>query len=131
MLFTTRAVAGDFDNMLTTGRWPIARADLATTVILEGAGHTTPRRPGSARIVSYRNTVVEVEATSPDGGWLVLNDVWHPWWAASVDGKTVPLLRANVLFRAVALPPGRHRVVFRLEPLRGVAEDLGRRLGLP
>ena len=68
--------------------------------------------PGNVRIVSYRNTEVILEADSPDGGWVVLNDLWHPWWFAEVDGKPAEILRANVLFRAVAVPPGRHRVRF-------------------
>jgi uncharacterized membrane protein YfhO len=50
----------------------------------------------------------------------VLNDVWHPYWIAEVDGQEAPILRANVMFRAVAIPEGRHQVTFRFEPLRGV-----------
>ena len=85
--------------------------DLRTTVLLEtAAARPAPvrARPGRVRIVSYRNTEVVLEADSPDGGWVVLNDLWHPWWFAEVDGKPAEILRANVLFRAVAVPPGRH-----------------------
>jgi hypothetical protein len=60
-----------------------------------------------------------VEADSPAGGWVVLNDVWQPWWFADVDGAPAEMLRANVLFRAVAVPPGRHRVRFTFRPLAG------------
>ena len=71
------------------------------------------------RIASYRNTEVVLEADSPDGGWVVLNDLWHPWWFAEVDGKPAEILRANVLFRAVAVPPGRHVVRFTFRPIAG------------
>ena len=50
---------------------------------------------------------------------MVLNDVWHPWWEAEVDGEAAELLRANAIFRAVAVPPGRHEVRFLFRPLRG------------
>ena len=85
-----------------------------------------PRRRGPARssIVSYRNTEVVLEADSPDGGWVVLNDVWHPWWFAEVDGRPAEILRANVLFRAVAVPPGRHKVRFTFRPLAGALAQL-------
>ena len=71
------------------------------------------------RISTYHNTEVVLEADSPDGGWVLLNDLWHPWWFAEVDGKPVPILRANVLFRAVAVRPGRHTVRFRFRPVAG------------
>ena len=94
--------------------------DLSSTVLLESALPTDgPRRSGQVSIVSYQNTEVTLEVDSPDGGWAVLNDVWHPWWYADLDGKPAQLLRANVLFRAVAVPPGHHEVRFTFRPLQG------------
>jgi hypothetical protein len=78
------------------------------------------------RIVSYRNTEVTLEADSLDGGFLVLNDLWHPWWFAEVDGTPTLILRANVLFRAVAVPPGRHTVRFTFRPMAGAWAQLGK-----
>jgi hypothetical protein len=127
VLFATEAKAADFARLLADGVWP--DADLHSTVLLErppAAGAATPRRPGSVRIASYRNTEVTLEADSPDGGWLVLNDLWHPWWFAEVDGKPAEILRANVLFRAVAVAPGRHAVRFRFRPLAGAKAQLGK-----
>ena len=65
-----------------------------------------------------------IEADSPDGGWVVLNDVWHPWWRAAVDGAAAPIERANVLFRAVAVPPGRHVVRMTFQPFAGAFNQL-------
>jgi hypothetical protein len=118
VLFATEARSADFARMLADGRWP--DADLRTTVLLEDAPAAQPqRRPGRVRIVSYRNTEVVLEVESPDGGWAVLNDLWHPWWFAEIDGRPTALLRANVLFRAVAVPPGRHTVRLSFRPLAG------------
>ena len=82
------------------------------------------RRPGSAAIRSYGKTRVVIDVDSPDGGWVVLNDVWQAWWRATVDGRERPVLRANVLFRAVEVPPGRHTVDFAFRPLRGAWDEL-------
>lgn len=118
-LFATEARGADFARMLADGAWP--QVDLNTTVLLARppAASPNPRRPGRVRIARYTNTEVVLDADSPDGGWVVLNDLWHPWWFAEVDGRPAEILRANVLFRAVAVPPGRHTVRFRFRPVAG------------
>ncbi len=127
VLFATEAKSASFAQMLQDGIWP--NVDPRTTVLLEKAPAAERQRPpGRVRILSYANTEVVVEADSPAGGWVVLNDLWHPWWFAEVDGKAAEILRANVLFRAVAVPPGRHMLRFVFRPLAGaLAQVTGRR----
>jgi hypothetical protein len=123
VLFATQDLKADFERLLTDGAWP--GVDLRSTVLLENAAEVSALRPpGTAKIVSYRNTEVVVEAASPSGGWVVLNDPWHPWWFAEIDGRPTELLRANVLFRAVAVPPGQHVVRFTFRPLAGAWAQL-------
>lgn len=127
VLFATRARAAVFDDILATGRWP--DFDPATAVLLSlppASGDN--RRPGTARISRYGQNRVEIDADSPDGGYVVLNDVWHPWWRAWVDGRPAEIERANVVFRAVAVTPGRHRVVMEFRPLDGMRHAIAERL---
>jgi len=124
VLFATSSARADFDAIVATGQWP--SVDFAQTVLLESASDSgVLLRPGQVRIESFTNTEVVVAADSPDGGWVVLNDLWHPWWIAEIDGAEVPLLRANLLFRAVAVGPGPHRVRFALQPISGALRELG------
>jgi len=103
--------------------WP--DVDPRRVVLLD---HVPPASPpggdGSARILDYENTEVDIEADAPSGGFLVVNDAWHPWWRAEVDGKPAEILKANVIFRAVQVGPGRHRVHFVFEPFRGAWDEL-------
>jgi len=51
-------------------------------------------------------------AEAPAPCWLVVTDTWYPGWTATLDGKPVPVQRANYAMRAVRLPAaGRHTVV--------------------
>lgn len=122
VLFATESQIADFETIVKTGKWP--QFDPAATVLLDSGPAMPSRQPGSARIAVYSNTRVVIEADSPDGGYVVLNDIWQPWWFATLDGSDTAILKANVLFRAVAVPAGRHTVTFAFEPLRGAMKQL-------
>jgi hypothetical protein len=81
---------------------------------------------GFATIAHYENTIVDIDVTAARAGFVLLNSAWHPWWHAAVDGKTTPVLKANVLFRAVQVPAGRHRVRFEFEPVAGALAEIAR-----
>jgi hypothetical protein len=53
---------------------------------------------------------------SPNPGYLVMADVWYPGWQSFVDGRQTPILKANYLFRAIALPEGEHEVIIAFKP---------------
>jgi hypothetical protein len=59
---------------------------------------------------------LELDVTAPDAGQVVILQAYSTDWKAEVDGRTVAVAPANVLFQAVAVPPGRHRVSLRFEP---------------
>jgi len=137
VLFATHAQKANFEAIIKTGIWP--NINFQTTVLLEqiiatkedaqpkpAAKHTIIRNLASARILSYTNTVIEIATTSTTGGWLVLNDIWHPWWRAEVNGRVKTIHRANVLFRAVKVPPGKIKIRFIFQPfaLRPIAGTL-------
>jgi hypothetical protein len=74
-----------------------------------------PVAGGRARIVSYRLNDVTLEVDTPGPALVRLADEWYPDWSARVDDRRTPVLRADYLLRAVYVPAGHHRVVFRYE----------------
>jgi len=53
---------------------------------------------------------VEFEVDAPAATVVVIAQSFYPVWRATVDGESVPLLRANGAFQALAIPAGKHRV---------------------
>jgi hypothetical protein len=131
VMFATQWQIADFARMISTGIWPSESDDV---VLLQRPPPDPRRRSGSSRaevaIESYRNTEVIITVSSNAGGFVMLNDVWHPWWFAYVDGRPEAMLRANVIFRAVQVPPGQHQVRFVFRPFVGALDQINRRLGL-
>lgn len=84
-----------------------------------GRGDDAPA-PGSARapvveIVEREPDRLTLQASLDRPGVLVLSEIHHPDWVATVDGAPAPILRVNGMLRGLALGPGRHeaRMEFR------------------
>jgi len=71
---------------------------------------------GAATVLSESTTRVALRARASAPGYLVLADAYDPGWIATVDGQPAEVLRANVAFRAVAVPAGTHEVEMRYVP---------------
>jgi len=68
--------------------------------------------PPPVVVTGYSLNDVSLQVAAPTGGYVVLSDTFHPWWRAEVDGQAVPIQRANLAFRAVAVTRGAHRLHF-------------------
>jgi hypothetical protein len=99
------------DEAAALERMQRADFDPNREVVLESAAPTTaPAEP----------LVVQPDQVSPEAwhahvslsqpGYLLQREAWYPGWRARVDGVEAPMLRADVLFRAVPLSPGDHDV---------------------
>jgi hypothetical protein len=75
-----------------------------------------PGFAGSCRILQLAADRIRLEAELSAPGYLILVDSYDPGWRAWIDGRPEPVLRANVAFRAVRVPAGRHTVEYRYQP---------------
>jgi hypothetical protein len=91
--------------------------DPRTTLLLR-EGEPVPPDPEFgwvATVVSERADRILVRATVNAPSHLLVTDGYDAGWRARIDGETVPVLRANLAFRAVALPAGSHEVEMTYE----------------
>ena len=72
---------------------------------------------GKVEVVSYEPNRVLLNYDAPEEAFLYASDVFYPGWRAYVDGRRTEVMRANVAFRAIKVPPGRHTVTFRYVPM--------------
>jgi hypothetical protein len=58
-------------------------------------------------------------------GVLVFSEPFYPGWHVAVDGKAVPVLRANLAFSAIFLPAGHHEIQRYYRPSSVIVGALG------
>ncbi len=87
------------DFSLLYDRVPVA-APSATTV--------DARRDGFGRW--------EVRSSGTNPALVVVAEAWFPGWTAQVDGRDVPVLKADGAFLGVAVEPGDHEIKFSFDP---------------
>ena len=86
--------AEDFDNRLSTR--PIGVAADARV-----------------RVTDYQPLRIELETDHSRDSFLILSEIHYPGWEARIDGVLTKVERANYALRGVAVPAGKHRIVFR------------------
>ena len=134
VMFASEWLPADFGRLIKDGRWP--KFDPMRTVLLDESSLQAPAfrslpvslSKATVALRTYKNTEVEIDEEFLTGGFVVLNDVWHPWWFGTVDGKPAEVLRANVVFRAIRVPPGKHTVRFEFRPMEGALKEIAERI---
>jgi hypothetical protein len=129
-----------FLPLVTTGQRPIFADDAQTLYALgasdfdgskivllppEAKPFVTVTNQTQARVLNAKfetqRVEIQVEAVAPS--LVVVAQSFYHDWSASVDGRNVPLLRANHAFQAIQIPQGRHdiRLVYKDEAFKAGA----------
>ena len=91
----------------------LAATDLRHVALLEevpSPGPTPTSHPEHVHIRRYSATHTTVEVKAGSAGLLVFSEMFYPGWDAYVDGRRVPVYRADGVLRAVPVPEGIHKV---------------------
>ena len=85
-------------------------------VNVTGADSTPADSAGNVTIARDEPDLMTLDVEAQVPGWLVVRDAYYPGWVARIDGVPTPISPADVMFRAIQILPGKHRVSFTYEP---------------
>jgi len=114
-LLVDQARAADVDEAARLLKGSLV--DPRRIVLLEGERlpKTTPGG-GTVTWTSRETDRLQLAVDAKGDSILVVADTDYPGWEATLDGVETPILRANITFRALAVPAGSHQVVMRFRP---------------
>ncbi len=117
-----RAEPHDNANLVVAGE---IQPNLAAAFVLHfGALDGAPPSSTKLSVARRGSGTWQVESRGEKPSLVVLAASWFPGWQAQVDGKTVPVLKADGAFVGVSVPGGTHHITFAYERPSEVA--LGR-----
>lgn len=92
--------------------------DSRREIILENDPKITGTKEGigDAQIVDYQHNSLNISVVAKRDGLLFLSENYNNGWKASIDGKEVPILRADYTFEAIVIRKGKHSVKFWYDP---------------
>jgi hypothetical protein len=117
------ALLGDWEGMedadilkrLGSGDWALGK-----TVLLRpedarrlGAGGS-PSPAGQVKVLSYAPGRIRLKVEAAHPAVLRFSEKYDSAWRATVDGRAVPVFRADYIAMGVAVPAGNHEVVLGL-----------------
>ena len=108
-------------------RIAMEKVDLRTTVFFEEGDVTAENKVllsrvrggsgiGTVKMDSYKPEEIILSYASDHDAILLAVESFYPGWEAELDGKPIPILRANYNVRAMVVPKGEHTVVMTFRP---------------
>ena len=91
--------------------------DIRRSAVIEGPLPPLASADGPESVTVTRMTPdrVDADVVTPSNALLMQNDSFYPGWTADVDGITVPIVRADAIFRGIPIPAGQHHITIAYE----------------
>jgi hypothetical protein len=116
--------AGDRAALAALAPPPGQSTEPLGSVILAGVGDAhrpgdstaPPPPPHPCQFVRHNPAALTLACDVTADGYAVVLDAWAPGWTATVDGRAVPVERADLIARGVRVTPGSRRIDLEYSP---------------
>lgn len=79
-------------------------------------GETKILKDADYQLLENKDEYLKIITNTKKGGILYLAETFYPGWQAYIDGKPTKIYHANLAFKAIILPKGKHLVEFKYFP---------------
>ena len=79
-------------------------------------GFTPADSLANIKQTAFDNMAIKYESNSNTANVAVFSEIFYKDWNAYIDGKKVPIAKANYVLRALVIPAGKHSIDFKFEP---------------
>lgn len=99
----------------------VKEVDTKNTAVVDGSKFKVQRSGfdslATIFLLDFKPPYIKYQSESTVNGLAVFSEIYYPkGWRAFIDGKEVPVLRANYVLRALEIPQGKHTIEFKFEP---------------
>jgi hypothetical protein len=70
----------------------------------------------SIKQTAFDNMAIQYQSNSNTANLAIFSEIFYKDWNAYIDGKLVPIAKANYVLRALVIPAGKHTIDFKFEP---------------
>jgi len=103
-------------------RWQVGLFELGTTLPplippTSGGNSTPPPILGKVNLEFPTPQSLVVKVNSDQPAWLILSEPYYPGWQATVNGQPAPIVRADYILRAIAIPSGESTITLTFRPM--------------
>lgn len=82
------------------------------SAVVEGSPAISNNASGTVEVKSQNSNDALLTVTADKEALVVLDEIYYSAWQAEIDGKPTVIYPANLAFRGVIVPPGKHTVHF-------------------